>query len=179
MVLLRCWAVLKTALGLVSVFLRASALVFVAALVASTATALTQGVPSEGVPYCADLKRVTALALAGDRFASITGKPREGNFRDTSLPLTGWKDCSLYGQGTYTCDSQEFKTVEEAEQTQARIADQILSCFAGAWLEIKDRSSPSYVVLHPARGAASITLSLDENDNKEFAVRLTLFLRRG
>src|SRR5438876_4911030 len=148
------------------------------ALAASAVLALAQNALSEAVPYCADLKRVAALASAGDRFASITGKPRDGNFRDTSLPLTGWKDCSLYGQGTYTCDSQEFKTVEEAEKTQARIVDQILSCFAGTWLEIKDRSSPSYVVLHPARGAASITLSLDENDNKEFTVRLTLFLRR-
>src|SRR6266699_2461675 len=149
------------------------------ALAASAVSALAQNAFSEAVPYCADLKRVAALALAGDRFVSITGTPRDGNFRDTSLPLTGWKDCSLYGQGTYTCDSQEFKTVEEAEKAQARIVDQILSCFAGTWLEIKDRSSPSYVVLHPARGAASITLSLDENDNKEFAVRLTLFLRRG
>jgi hypothetical protein len=149
------------------------------ALVASTATALAQGAPSEAAPYCPDLKRVAALASAADRFASISGKPREGNFRDTSLPLTGWKDCSLYGPATYTCDSQALKTAEEAEQAQARTVDQILSCFAGTWLEIKDRSSPRYAVLHPARGAASITLSIDENDDKEFVVRLTLFLRRG
>ena len=179
MVLLMCLAILTTALGLVATFLRASVLIAAVTLVTSSETALTQGLPFDSASYCADLKRVAALASAGDRFVSITGKPREGNFRDTTLPLTGWKDCSLYGQGTYTCDSQEFKTVEEAEKTQARIVDQILSCFAGTWLEIKDRSSPSYVVLHPARGAASITLSLDENDNKEFAVRLTLFLRRG
>jgi hypothetical protein len=58
-----------------------------------------------------------------------------------------------------------------------KAADQILSCFAGSWLEIKDRSSPGYVVLHPARGQASITLSIDENGNKEFVVRMTLFVR--
>jgi hypothetical protein len=79
----------------------------------------------------------------------------------------------------YTCDSQGLKSAEEAEKAQARTADQILSCFAGAWLEIKDRSSPGYVVLHPARGPASITLSLDQHDDKEFVVRLTLFVRRN
>ena len=47
----------------------------------------------------------------------------------------------------------------------------------GSWLEIKDRSSPGYVVLHPARGPASITLSIDEGDSKEFIVRMTLFVR--
>ena len=57
--------------------------------------------------------------------------------------------------------------------------DQVLSCFAGAWLELKDRSSPRYVVLHPTRGPASITLSIDESDNKEFVVRLNLFVRRN
>jgi hypothetical protein len=164
------------ALSLVAVLPPARAIV-VAALVVSTATALAQDVSSDAASYCADLKRVAALALAGDRFASIAGKPREGNFRDTTLPLTGWKDCSLYGAGMYTCDSQELTTAEEAEKTQARIVDQILSCFAGTWLEIKDRSSPSYAVLHPTRGSASITLSLDENDKKEHVVRLILFLR--
>ena len=152
-------------------------MVSAAALVASTAAAVAQDGPSGAAPYCPDLKRVAALATARDRFASIAAKPREGNFRDTSLPLTGWKDCSLYGAGMYTCDSQELKTAGEAEKTQERIVDQILSCFAGTWLEIKDRSSPSYVVLHPARGSASMTLSLDENEKKEHIVRLILFLR--
>jgi len=153
--------------------------VIVAAFVASTAVSLAQDPRSEAAPYCADLKRVTALATARDRFAAIAGKPREGNFRATTLSLTGWKDCSLYGAATYTCDSQSVPTAADAEQVQDKMADQILSCFAGAWLEIKDRSSPGYVVLHPASGPASITLSLDEGDNKEFLVRLTLFIRRN
>jgi hypothetical protein len=148
-------------------------------LVASTATTLAQDASSEAAPYCADLKRVAALASTTGRFASIAGKPREGNFSDTILPLTGWKDCTLYGTGMYTCDSRELKDAEEAEKAQARTVDQVLSCFAGTWLEIKDRSSPRYVVLHPARGAASITLSIDENDNREFVVRLILFGRRN
>jgi hypothetical protein len=131
---------------------------------------------SSGAVYCLDLKRLAMLALE-NQFATIAGKPREGSFRDTTLPLMGWKDCALYGATTYTCDSHELKTSQEAEDTLAKTTDQILRCLAGAWVEIKDRSSPAYVVLHPARGAASITLSIDENEKKEYLVRLTLFLR--
>ena len=79
----------------------------------------------------------------------------------------------------YTCDSAALKDAREAEKAQATIVDQVLSCFAGTWLELRDRSSPRYVVLHPAQGTASITLSIDENDNKEFVVRLILFTRRN
>ena len=131
----------------------------------------------DAASYCGDLKRVVSLVSARDRFASITGKPREGNFSDTVLPLSSWKDCSLYGAGMYTCDSPGLPTRSEAEKAQARTTDEILSCFAGSWLEIKDRSSPGYVVLHPARGPASITLSIDEGDSKDFIVRMTLFVR--
>ncbi len=150
-----------------------------ARLIIGVALAATSGVTiaQDAAPYCADLKRVAALASARDRFASIAGKPREGNFSDTILPLTGWADCSLYGSGMYTCDSQPLPTKQDAEKAQARTADQILSCFAGSWLEIKDRSSPGYVVLHPVRGPASITLRIDESDTREFVVRMTLFVR--
>src|SRR5262249_22563257 len=116
---------------------------------------------------------------ARDRFAAITGKPREGSFSDTTLPLPGWGDCALYGAGMYTCDSKGVKGAEAAEAALAKTADEILSCFAGPWLEIKDRGSPGYVVLHPARGPASITLSTDQNDEAEFVVRLSLFGRRN
>ncbi len=149
------------------------------ALTGLTTTTMAQEPTSTAAPYCADLKRVVALATARDRFASITGKPREGSFSDTTLRLSGWKDCSLYGAGTYTCDSQDLNSTAEAVKAQATTADQILSCFAGTWLEIKDRASPGYVVLHPARGPASITLSIDEGDNKQPVVRLTLFIRRN
>jgi hypothetical protein len=146
-------------------------------LALSAAPTLAQDTAVGPAPYCGDLKRVASLVSTRDRFASIAGKPREGNFSDTVLPLTGWTDCSLYGSGMYTCDSQPLRSKDEAEQAQVKAADQILSCFAGSWLEIKDRSSPGYVVLHPARGQASITLSIDENGNKEFVVRMTLFVR--
>ena len=148
-------------------------------LALSAGAAHAQDALPGAAPYCADLKRVAALASARDRFASIAGKPREGQFSDTILPLTGWQDCSLYGAGMYTCDSVALKNAEEAEKAQTKIVDQVLSCFAGTWLELKDRSSPRYVVLHPARGPASITLSIDENDNKQFVVRLILFIRRN
>jgi hypothetical protein len=148
-------------------------------LAAWVTTGLAQDAPSEVIAYCSDLKRVTMLALAGNQFASITGKSREGNFRDTTLPLTDWNNCALYGATTYTCDSQELKTSQDAEDALSKTTDQILRCLAGAWVEIKDRSSPVYAVLHPTRGAASITLSIDENDKKEFIVGLTLFLRRS
>ena len=151
----------------------------IARLITGVALSLAAGaaLAQDAAPYCGDLKRVASLASARDRFASLAGKPREGNFSDTVLPLTGWKDCSLYGAGMYTCDSPGLPTRSEAEKAQARATDEILSCFAGSWLEIKDRSSPGYVVLHPARGPASITLSIDEGDSKEFIVRMTLFVR--
>jgi len=151
----------------------------VALLLVAAALVLAHDAHAQAIPYCAELKRVAALASARDRFASITGKPREGNFSDTTLPLTAWKDCALYGAMTYTCESQGFRSAEEAEGIQAAMADQILSCFAGTWLEIKDRSSPRYAVLNPARGPASMTLSIDENEDREWVVRLTLFIRRN
>jgi len=158
--------------------LKARLIISAAALLAAIATAAAQETSSGATGYCADLKRLTILALE-NRFAALAGKPREGSFRDTTLPLTGWKDCVLYGATTYTCDSHALKSSQDAEEALAQTTDQILRCLAGEWVEIKDRSSPAYAVFHPARGSASITLSLDENDEKEYLVRLTLFLRRS
>ena len=141
----------------------------------ATATALEN---NTSAPYCTDLKQLTQLALTASQFAAIAGKPREGNFRHTTLPLTGWKDCALYGATTYTCDSYALRSFTDAEAAMTKTTDDILRCLAGSWVEIKDRSSPAYVVLHSARGTASMTLNLNEDDNKEYLVRLTLFLRR-
>ena len=149
-----------------------------AVLLASIASGTAQETLSGVATYCPDLKQLTTLALAGNQFATVTGKPREGSFRDTTLPMADWQDCALYGATTYTCDSYAMKTSQEAEDALVKTTDQILRCLAGAWVEIKDRSSSAYAVLHPARGAASITLSLDENDKNEYLVRFTLFLRR-
>ena len=129
--------------------------------------------------YCAELKEIASFALAGGRFTPILGPPREGSFSETTAPLPGWSDCSLYGATTYTCDSQTVHSADDAERLQAKVADEILSCFAGTWLQVLDRSSATYAVLHPARGAASITLSVDQTDEKQFVVRLALFIRRN
>src|SRR5258705_13849421 len=90
------------------------------ALVASIAAAPAQDVAGGAVPYCADLQRVIVLAQTSGRFVSIAGKAREGNFQDTILPLAGWRDCSLYGPGMYTADSQGPAGAEQAQQAPAR-----------------------------------------------------------
>src|SRR5262249_15993724 len=72
------------------------------------------GGAGNAVAYCTDLRRVTVLALTKERFATIAGSSREGSFLDTTLPLSGWKDCSLYGSRTYTCDSHDLGSADEA-----------------------------------------------------------------
>jgi hypothetical protein len=153
--------------------------ILVLALACSPATASAQELSALPPPYCAELKRVAGLALTRERFASIAGAPREGNFLNTSLSLAGWKDCSLYGSATYTCDSQHVGTADEAEQEQARTLHQIKACLGDGWAEAKDRSSSNYVVLHSTAWPISITLSTDQTDKKEHVVRLILFPRRN
>jgi hypothetical protein len=140
-------------------------------------TAWAQDTGSAVPAYCPDLQRVVALALTGDRFAPITRQPRDGNFLDTSLPLTGWKNCSVYGRGTYTCDSNEFKTSEEAEQAQASLLEQIRTCLGETWTEATERSSSGYRVLHTPAAPVSITLSRDETDRSGHIVRIIVFVR--
>jgi hypothetical protein len=138
-----------------------------------------QNASVQTIPYCPDLQRIVVLAMTKDRFASIAGKPREGNFVETGLALAGWKDCSLYGAATYTCDSTAFATAEAAEQAQAVLLGEIKACLGDAWTEAKERSSPSYVVLHNAARPITITLSTDQTDKKEHIVHLILFIRRN
>ena len=151
--------------------------VLTAALASVATTAAAQDTNSAVPAYCPDLQRVVALAMTNERFAPISGQPREGNFLDTSLPLTGWKNCSLYGRATYTCDSNEFKTDEEATQAQAAMVEQIKSCLGETWAEADERSSPGYRVLHARAAAVSITLSTDETDRKGHVVRFIMFVR--
>jgi hypothetical protein len=142
-------------------------------------TSLAQDVGSQVVSYCADLKRVAALAMTKERFASITGNARDGNFLDTSLALRGWNDCSLYGPGTYTCDSQALETAKAAEQAQAATLRDVRTCLGDAWAEAADRGSANYVVLHSLARPVSITLSTGQTDKGEHVVRLILFARRN
>ena len=141
-------------------------------------TALAQSARSQAPPYCFDLTRIVDLAVTKERFASIAGRPRPGDFRDTSLILAEWKDCSLYGAATYTCDSAEMDTAAAADEARLDILDQVKSCLGAGWAEATERTSPSYVVLHNATRPISITLSTDQTDSKRHVVRLTVFVRR-
>src|SRR5262245_40435795 len=70
-------------------------------LASLTTATLTQSARSQAPSYCFDLSRIVDLAVTKERFASIGGRPRPGDFRDARLVLAGWKDCSLYGAATY------------------------------------------------------------------------------
>ena len=93
--------------------------------------------------------------------------------------LAGWKDCSLYGAATYTCDSAEMDIAEDAEEARCDMLDQVKACLGAGWAEAAERSSPSYVVLHNTARPVSITLSRDQIDSKRHVVRLTVFVRRN
>ena len=67
------------------------------------------------------------------RFSDIAGKPRQGDFHATDLALPGWQDCSLYGASTYTCNSAEVDTAEQAEAAQAAILQEIKTCLGVGW----------------------------------------------
>ena len=134
---------------------------------------------SNFAPYCPELQRVIMLALAKERFAAIAGKPRHGDFQDTTLPLSGWKDCSLYGTRTYTCDFRDAGSAEEIAKNQAAIVDEIKSCLEESWAEDADRSSSTYVVLRSKRAPVSMTVSSGANGADGYVVRLTLFVRTG
>jgi hypothetical protein len=149
------------------------------ALASSPVAAWAQSAGSEAPANCSELKRVAALAATKERFASIAGKPREGNFVDTSLTLTGWRDCALYGAATYTCDSRELNSAQEAEQAQADILQEIKSCLGDRWVIAPERASPSYVVLHDVMRPISITLSTDETADRKHIVHLIMFVRRN
>src|SRR4029079_16186273 len=83
---------------------------------------------TEPATYCTQLQELGTLAMSKERFGSVIGNPREGSFSDTKLPLSGWKDCAFYGPTTYTCDSREFNSDDEAAQAEAATARQILAC---------------------------------------------------
>jgi hypothetical protein len=148
------------------------------ALASSPAAGLAQDMAPDAPAYCSELKQIASLAMTKGRFSDIAGKPQQGDFHATNLPLPGWKDCSLYGASTYACDSAEVDTPEAAEAAQAVILDEIKACLGEGWSEAAGRSSPSHVVLHNALRPVSITLSMDATDNKTHVVHLVFFIRR-
>jgi len=110
------------------------------AIASLPATALAQNPRSQAPPYCFDLSRIVDLAVTKERFASITGRLRQGDFRDTSLMLPNWKDCSLYGAATYTCDSAEMESAAEAEKARAATLEHVKSCLGAGWAEAAARA---------------------------------------
>ena len=143
------------------------------------ATAFAQSARSQTPPYCFDLSRIVDLAVTKERFASIEGRPRQGDFRDATVVLSDWKDCSLYGAATYTCDSAEIESAEEAEKARSAVLGQVRSCLGAGWSEAVERSNPNYVVLHDAARPVAITVSTDQTDSKKYVVRLIVFVRRN
>ena len=148
------------------------------ALAGSTATTAAQDATTAAPAYCSELQQIVSLAMTKARFSDIAGKPQQGDFHDASLRLSGWRNCSLYGANTYTCDSAEVGTTEQAEAAQAAILQEIKACLGIGWSEADGRSSPSHVVLHSALRPVSITLSMDATDNKTHFVHLIVFIRR-
>jgi hypothetical protein len=149
------------------------------ALASLPAAALAQSARPQAPSYCFDLSRIVDLAVTKERFASIAGRPRHGDFRDASVVLPDWKDCSLYGAATYTCDSADMDSAEAAEKARSAILRQVKSCLGAGWSEAAERSNPSYVVLHNAARPVSITVSTDQTDGKKHVVRLIVFVRRN
>lgn len=137
-----------------------------------------QAAPAEEPPsYCLVLRDVTTLVRAKDKFASVIGQPREGNYFDTTRPLPGWADCSFYGARTYVCDSRPLPGADAAATAFAATVSDVKSCLRGGWAEDASRTSPGYAVIRDSRQAASITISTDVTDKNEHVVRLILFLR--
>ena len=134
---------------------------------------------AEELAYCADLQQVVGLAAAPDKFAPITGNVREGSFHETSKPLAGWKDCTIYGGKTYACNSEDIATAEAAERWLNSAVHQVNTCFGeGWWINDPARTSPLYVVLHHPIGLATMTISTDEDRKNVHVVRLIMFLAR-
>jgi len=147
-----------------------------AALQANRASA--EGVVESSPPYCATLAQIADLAASIEKFASITGRERQGDFSDTTLALPGWTDCSIYGPRTYTCDSPAFATSEETEKAIEAAALEIAVCPGKHWVHSAQQSSSSYVVLVNPAKRVSMTLSAAQNDSNQFVMRLILFARR-
>jgi hypothetical protein len=154
-------------------------MIFALVLASLPGIAAAQGAAPEAPPYCSELQRIATLAATKERFASIAGKPREGNFLDTSLTLTGWSNCALYGSATYTCDSRELNSAQHAEQAQSDVLQEIKSCLGEGWVIAPERASPSYVVLHDVMRPISITLSTDETADRKHVVHLIMFVRKN
>src|SRR3954454_23161486 len=115
--------------------------IFALALTSLPTTTSVQDATTGAPAYCSELQQIVSLAMTKARFSDIAGKPQQGDFHDASLRLSGWRNCSLYGANTYTCDSAEVETAEQAEAAQAAILQEIKACLGIGWSEADGRSS--------------------------------------
>jgi hypothetical protein len=127
--------------------------------------------------YCPELRQVAAAALARDKFAGLIGAPRDGNYLQSNVALSGWQDCAFYGARTYTCDSHPIDTTTEAGRAFERTLGEVKGCLREGWTEDASRASPGYAVGRDDRQIASITINTDRIDTDRYVVRLILFLR--
>jgi hypothetical protein len=153
--------------------MRAARLMFIGTL----ALSILDGAAFADAAWCPDLKRVIDFTVTKEKFAYVAGAAREGDFRDTTMPLAGWRDCSLYGTRTYICESQGFKTAAQAETALATLVAEVNDCLGETWSKDDDRSSPVYAVLHSAQDPAAMTLGTDTTEKGDHIVRLTVFFR--
>lgn len=115
-------------------------------------------------PYCVDLQHIVRLAGAPDKFASISGNVRQGSFHETLRPLLSWKDCTIYADKTYACNSDDITTPHRAERQLNNAVAEIHACFGEGWWTVDPvRTSQLYVVLHHPVGLATMTISTDED----------------
>ena len=142
-------------------------------VLAFTVVLATAPLQAQEAPYCADLQQIVRLAAAS------TGNVREGSFHETSRPLPGWRDCTIHGDNTYACHSEDIATAETAEGRLNSVVEQVNACFGeGWWINDQLRTSLLYVVLHHPIGLATMTISTDEDRKNVHVVRLIMFLAR-
>ena len=88
-------------------------------VLAFTVVLATAPLQAQEAPYCADLQQIVRLAAAS------TGNVREGSFHETSRPLPGWRDCTIHGDNTYACHSEDIATAETAEGRLNSVVEQV------------------------------------------------------
>jgi hypothetical protein len=135
-----------------------------------------QDIGSEGPSYCSDLQRVTSLAMTRER-AAIAGKPREGNFLETSLALTGWNNCAL------TAPRPIPAIPPRSTARKTRSARRRTSCGKSRPASVKDGpkrpSARRPTMWSCTTRSARFPSRTDQTDDSRHVVHLNVFVRRN
>jgi hypothetical protein len=132
-----------------------------------TRPVMAQGAPAATVPYCPDLQRVIELAMSKERFARSRG-PRQGNFTDTKLALTGGRTARSTAPTPTPAIPRSTPPCRRARTSRVAATDEDLP--GEGWSEATDRSSAAYVVLHHALRPVSITEHGQTDDKKHLSI---------